>query len=1488
MPLSVDVLLQQAQIAQGEGRLDDAAARILEARARAVESGNTRLAATLAGQLAFLAQTRGDHDTALRYYRLNLSELRALGAPREVLGALGTLGRLFTDLERWDDAASAFEEAIHIADGVGAMRERIVVEVHRAALEIERGDLGAARDACDLAKGFIEITGDERTVGDIEKHLGTIARELGDLSAAESHLEHALSIAQDRGDLLLSAETEREQAALCRRQGRHRDALLHLNRGHRLFSALAPSPAAPDLHMRLARLERQFADAVRHWAGSIESKDRYTQGHCERVADLASAIALRAGFDRQSLFWFRVGAIVHDVGKLIVPSELLNKPGTLAQDEWELIKRHPVAGVEMLSDMDFPPAVLRLVRSHHERADGKGYPDGLRDDDIPQSARILCIADVYDALTARRSYKGVLTHDSAMEIMRADIGKQFDAELFAHFEALMRARAPSLRQRLAIEPTTSSPSGVRDLAIGGPTDDLTGVLMRRPFVEVANKILAERGPFATVSLIVIDVDSFKPVNDTHGHLQGDAVLRVVAGTLRELAAATGIVGRYAGDEFVILLPHTTLGEAAELADRIRVTVPNASVPLRERAGSISVTLSLGVATARADTPDFESLFEAADRALYEAKRRGRDTVVTANPEDADSRAPTLNLKTFVGRDDEFHRLKRALELTCDSGARIACITGEAGVGKTALVKCLSAELHARGGLLAVGRCTEADAKPPLAPWAEALASLNQHDASADRLSTNALSFIASLTAARSEPGAKRYELLDGIVSFVRLASVECPVAILIDDAQWADAATWDAIEYVIGALEHERVLICLTMRTEDTRGEALVRRNRLLRDERFHEIALSRLSEAVVHQWLSAVFGGEATRELIAYLHRHSEGNPLLATQLVRTLFENGAVRHENGRWTLRSERDQPLPIVLTGLMDRRLERLAPDTRAFLNTAAVIGREFDIDLAIAAGAATEDETLDAIDDAIAHGVIESRNDASGANFAFTHGLLVDAIHRGINSRRLARIHERIARAMETVSSERAAEIALHYDRAGIPRKPYRYAMIAGGASAANYARSEARQFFEIAERAAADSVERADALRGLADVAEAEGRYALTEELCDRALAGLGGRPDDRASLGLKRRRLRTRALQGQPANETIAACRDLLVIARNLDDLSEQAAVLNMISQYQARLGQWADAEEVAREAVDIAQRSGDARLLANALVRLGTSMMEAHTTQAAESYQRARSLFRTAGDAGGEARCDISLGRIAERAGDCTAAEAGYARAHDAATRARANDLVGVAALRLGVLSLRRGQLDIAERRYHEAIECFRDSSNESHRLSALSALAHLARESDDWATASALYGQVVATAARVGKPEIELGARAGQGLAALAVGSRSVAEDAMRWIRANVDSRPEWWFEGRDLVDALRIRLAAERGDDAHALRLLHEAVAIAGRFDPYAAAHLLAECAPSLRRSTDALIDLIDRISLDVDARGFARIAERLSVLRVALGGVTQAA
>ncbi len=1472
---------EQADAYRRLGDLDRAEALYLQARSRALDTHETRLAAMAAQSLSVIAMVRGDNDKALRDHRASLAEYRALGVPKEVLGSLRGMGQLCIDLERWEDSARAFDEAAQIAEALGDIPERVRIEAQRAALEIARGDFVAAAAACDTARALAAQSPDADVAGEIEKHLGTIARETGELGVAEEHFERAQQIAVERRDLLLSAETAREHAETCRKQGRLRDSLIHLNRGHRILTQLAVSREVVDLDRRAARLERQFLEVARHWAGSIESKDRHTQGHCERVADLACALAIRDGCESRELFWFRMGATVHDIGKLIIPSDVLNKPGKLAPDEWELIKRHPVAGVEMLVEMDFPGEVGPMVRSHHERWDGQGYPDALSGEEIPRAARMLCIADVYDALLSKRSYKGALSHEAALEIMRSDIG-QFDPVLFELFEDLMRTRAPSMRQRVAAHARPAPEHRVtpaRELRVSGPSDDLTGLLTRRPFVEIANKILGERGPFATMSLIVVDVDEFKQVNDQHGHLQGDAVLRVIAGTLRELAASSGIIGRYAGDEFVILLPHAAIDEAGELAERIRATVRRTSIPLRERSGSISATLSIGVAVARPEHRDFDALFAVADRAMYDAKRRGRDTVVSASDGDHTSQGPAINLKHFVGRDTESKRLLRILEAV-ENGPQLVSIVGEAGVGKSSLVRRLAGEARLRAGCLVSGQCSEAGNKPPYAPWAEILTALDSLGIVSAREWHELPRLVPSMSNAALSPESNRYVLLNEIVWYLRLAAETNPVVILLDDMQWSDAASWDALEHVMSQLEMEHVLLCTTMRTEDMRGEALERRNRLLRDERFNEIPLSRLNDADVRQWLAGVFGGEASRELAAYIQRYSEGNPLLATQVVRILLDAGVVRFEHGRWGLWSEPSRDLTTALSGLMGRRLDRLSGEARSILNTAAVIGRVFDIDLAVAAGAGTEDEVLDALDQGIEHAVLEA-TDSSGCEFSFTHGLLVDAVRRSINPRRLARIHERVAAAMEERSPDNASAIAVHYERAGLPLKAYPHAVMAGHQALAMYAQAEARRFFEIAERAAPAPADRATALLGLAEVSELEGRHALTEELCDRALATIADGSDEHTVLALRRMRERTRSLQGQPARETITVCTGLLEKARSLGDRAEESALLTMISHCQDRLGDGAAAERVAREAVAAAQAADDSRLLAESLTRLGSAIKDTNAAEAQDFYGRALTLFHAAGDRSGEARCQINIGKIHQRAGDMAAAEAAYDHGLETAQSAQAVDLAGLASLNLGLLHLRRGQLALAGEHYDDALERFTESSNETDRLSTLFNMAHLAREAEDWGTASGLYEQVMAIAARIGQPDVELGARAGQALAALAVGARSVAEDAMRWIRANVETRPEWWFQGRDLVDALRIRLAAERGDDSHAMRLLSDAVTLAGRHDVYVAAYLVAECAPSLRGAVAPLIALIDQLLPEVEAFGLTGARQRLTNARMSL-------
>ena len=611
------------------------------------------------------------------------------------------------------------------------------------------------------------------------------------------------------------------------------------------------------------------------------------------------------------------------------------------------------------------------------------------------------------------------------------------------------------------------------------------------------------------------------------------MLRVVAGTLRELAASTGIVGRYAGDEFVILLPHTPVDEAAELAERIRSTVRRASVPLRERSGSISVTLSIGVAGARPEHTDFDALFEAADRALYEAKRRGRDTVVSAaeSEEDRTSRRSTSSSSSVAKRDAAADAPARV-----DARKRAAARVGRRR-GRRRQVDARASLSRRSASARRLARRRSLQSKPTRSRRTRRgpRSSPAIHQTGRRRVAGLARAVAPRAGARRRrrrEPSGNKYTLFDEIVAYLRLAAAARPIVILLDDMQWSDSATWDVLEHVMAQLEHERMLICLTMRSEDTRGEALERRNRLLRDERFHEIELSRLTEARSPAVAGAASSAatraascsrtcSATRKAIRCSRRSSCA---CCSTTARCATSTAA-----GRFA--PKREGELPSALTGLMDRRLERLSPNTRRILNTAAVIGRVFDIDLAMAAGAGTEDEVLDALDEGIAHAVIEPTREtiAAVSSRSRTACSSTPSVARSIRA---------VSRAFTSASPWRwksarpdnVAEIAIHYDRAGIPQKAFRTRWRAGSAALActrtpkRVASSRSRS----ARRAIRSNAR--DALHRLAEVAETEGRYALTEELCDRALAGLAGRPDDHAILGLRRMRERTRALQGQPA----------------------------------------------------------------------------------------------------------------------------------------------------------------------------------------------------------------------------------------------------------------------------------------------------------------------------------------------------------------------
>ena len=1487
----------QAVVSWQRGDLDDAERLYLLARSRAIHAGDAKLAAMTAQNLGVLANIRGDFKVAEQQYTASLAEYRSLGLTTDVCVALNNIGLLYIAQQRWEEAERVLLEGVQICELSGDPMTRTQLDINLAELWMRRGEYARAQSAVRKALEAAAQTGDASAIGKATKLLGVIARETGSFDDADRHFRRADEVAIARGELLLQAEVARERADLARRMGKNRDVLQQLNRSHRLFTILRAQPDLTDIDQRVSDLEQEFLHVARRWGESIEAKDRYTQGHCQRVAELACAIARKSGFDEHQMFWFRIGALLHDVGKLVIPQEVLNKPGKLDDTEWQLMRSHTTAGVEMLADIEFPWDVRPMVESHHERWDGKGYPHGVAGEDIPLIARILAIADVYDALTSVRSYKRAHSHDDALAIMREDIGKMFDPRVFAWFEEIA-TDWPSRVAHLMQESSTSgdatavedaSPEGAADSRRhDADLDDLTRLPMRRAFRETAEHMLeARRTTGRPVSLLVVDIDHFKLVNDTFGHLQGDGVLRLVAEQIGASMRPTDYVARYAGDEFVVLLPGTRLEDACIVADRVREAVASAAFPRADGSTErLKVTLSIGAACAPLHGETLEALFGAADNALYGAKRSGRNTVASAAR--VGTGAKEVLLDCFVGRALERARLRKLLGNAAAGEPHVAVLRGESGIGKSALLKQLGPDVAIRSGAVLVGQCIEADVGIPYGPWADVVLSAHRAGLVARRpwreltrlvpeLATDSAR-ATTLTADNVAPsGGSQRVLLQELEEFLQIASTTRPIVVVLDDMQWADPATWDALEFLMARLREHRLLLCLTVRPEDMTEVGEARLRRLSRSESCSDLTLQRLRREDLEQWLRTTLGGQSPRaDLLEYVVRQSEGNPFFAVQTLRALVEDGHLRAEGDGWHFGAGSDMQVPRAIGDLLARRLARLNRNRREILALAAVLGREFDPDVLVVAYPGAESEVHDALDDGLATAVLEPST-RTRPMLTFTHALLTRALLRGANPLRLRSMHERVARALDQMPLRDAGAIAVHFDLARVAADAYRTAVEAGGQARSVYAYESAADFYRMARRHATSQTEMASVEWSLAQVEELGGRTAEAELHCNLVLtSGADGAQQLGLAAPARRMRERLRLQRGVPADDVISACGVLLDDARAGNDPDEVVSLLIMLSNSQQRIGNVVAAEQLSREAVDAAERIARPSLHADAIMRLGSVLLTSRPANAVPHYRRALDIFTRLGDRYGQLRCQINIGSACDRAGNHPGAEASYLTALEIGREIRATDFTGVASLNLGVLLLKTGQYASARGRCEEALAHFTASGHEPHRLASLYNLAHVARAEHDAAGALELYSACVVLASNISQMDVHIGALAGVGLAELDLHASQGAELQLEKARALIGERAEWWFQGRELWEALAIRLAAASVGPREPLPMLLDALARAEVHDQYAAVWLGAQCAEFLRLPNPQATATRDRLRAQARALGYAPLVTMLSV------------
>lgn len=368
-------------------------------------------------------------------------------------------------------------------------------------------------------------------------------------------------------------------------------------------------------------------------AHTIDLKDRYGEGHSLRVALYSREIARRLGWTVEELENLYNVALLHDIGKIAIEDSILNKMGTLTEQEYESVKRHTKVGADIVKNTTFIPGIKEGISYHHERYDGTGYV-GLKGKDIPLIARILAVADAVTAMEEDRPFRRRLSSMELEKELISNKGKQFDPDIVNVAVEMLHEGYDvdeKLAQMMKQKPGDVSETGelMRQVVTTSTQetkselekDSLTGFLNRRSFEEKIEKFL--RKPMSYGTFFMMDMDNFKSVNDTYGHLAGDELILIFADIIKNCVREQDFVCRVGGDEFAIFFPYLDKEKVIrKRADEIM----SCFAKERERLGYSNCSVSIGIMTkyAKSNNMDYDKLYKCADNALYYVKNNGKD------------------------------------------------------------------------------------------------------------------------------------------------------------------------------------------------------------------------------------------------------------------------------------------------------------------------------------------------------------------------------------------------------------------------------------------------------------------------------------------------------------------------------------------------------------------------------------------------------------------------------------------------------------------------------------------------------------------------------------------------------------------------------------------------------------------------------------------------------------------------------------------------
>lgn len=304
-----------------------------------------------------------------------------------------------------------------------------------------------------------------------------------------------------------------------------------------------------DLERKLKQEKELTEKIVKSLVRGIEIRDSYTRGHSERVAFFSKRIAQTMGLSSKEVEAIYIAGLLHDIGKIGIPDSILLKPGRLSKEEYEIIKLHPILSYELLKHVDVLKNSLPGIKYHHERWDGTGYPEGLKGKKIPLQARILAVADSFDAMTSDRIYRKGISKLEALKELKKLAGKHYDPEIVENaLHVLLNEEPPkTMDDYISADIFSTIEERRLDYYL---RDHLTGVFNRNA-LELAYKIARDR--FGQFTAFTIDIKELREINVREGWEKGDRILkRTVEILLSNLR--NSVIVRYSGDNFLIFYP----------------------------------------------------------------------------------------------------------------------------------------------------------------------------------------------------------------------------------------------------------------------------------------------------------------------------------------------------------------------------------------------------------------------------------------------------------------------------------------------------------------------------------------------------------------------------------------------------------------------------------------------------------------------------------------------------------------------------------------------------------------------------------------------------------------------------------------------------------------------------------------------------------------------------------------------------------------------